>query len=426
MLNRRPLVLFVTVFAATLLLTNAWATSQEKVPHNFKNNGEDGYYPASVIFDSAGNIYGTTQYGGAHAYGTVFELMPKAGGGWTEKILHNFNGNGRDGYYPSANLILDAAGNLYGTTVYGGAYDLGTVFELMPKAGSGWTEKIVHNFNDNGKDGYYPRAALIFDAGGNLYGTTSDGGGKGSYGSVFELTPKKGAWTEDILHSFRPASGDGDHPSAALIFDAAGNLYSTTLDGGGTSSYGTVFKLTHQTGSWTEKILHSFYRDGSDDGSGPGGLIFDGDGNLYGVTSLGGSGTCVVEGEISGCGVVFKLTPAGEETILYNFQNNGKDGQYPTGGLIFNPAGSLYGTTQYGGTGACQLEGFVGCGTVFELTPEWTETVIWSFNSKDGFGPQSPLVLDAAGDLYGATGLGGTSGTACGGDGCGTAFEITP
>ncbi len=259
-----------------------------------------------MIIDAAGNLYGTTEYGGDYSCGgpgcgTVFELMPTEGGGWTEKKLHNF-GNGTDGVFPLADLNLDVAGNLYGTTYGGGglcSYGCGTVFELTPNGNGNWTEKVLHSFNDNGTDGDLPYAGLIFDAAGNLYGTTVAGGS--SYaGTVFELTPHgNGNWTEKVLHSFSNVGTDGASPFAGLIFDAAGNLYGTTTYGG--NHPGTVFELTPTGGGdWTEKVLHSFSNVGTDGAYPYGGLIFDAAGNLYGTTYLGGT---------YNYGTVFEVTP---------------------------------------------------------------------------------------------------------------------
>jgi uncharacterized repeat protein (TIGR03803 family) len=226
-----------TLFELTPAGGGSWT---EQVVHNFNHDFTDGDEPyAGLIVDAAGNLYGTTSGGGTIGYGTVFELTPTGGGTWTE-VLHSF-GDGTDGLYPWAGLIFDAAGNLYGTTSEGGTYDGGTVFELTPAAGGGWTEKVLHSFG-NGNDGAYPHyAGLIFDAAGNLYGTTSGGGTYGG-GTVFELTPAGGgSWTETVLHSFGNGT-DGAEPYAGLVFDAVGNLYGTTL-GGGTYNYGTVFEL---------------------------------------------------------------------------------------------------------------------------------------------------------------------------------------
>ncbi|MGA2904008.1 MAG: choice-of-anchor tandem repeat GloVer-containing protein [Candidatus Korobacteraceae bacterium] len=249
----------LAIFAVTLLVTSTWAATREwneKVLHSFNNNGVDGAEPyAGLIFDAAGNLYGTTGNGGVNAGGTVLELTPAGGGNWAETVLYSFcsQTNCTDGANPSASLIFDAAGNLYSTTDAGGTYGDGTVFELTPTAGGGWTEQVLHSFNNNGTDGAYPYAGLIFDATGNLYGTTLNGG---TYqcvdegcGTVFELTPTAGGgWTEQVLHNFGNGT-DGFWPYAGLILDAAGNLYGTTQLGGtggncGGYGCGTVFELT--------------------------------------------------------------------------------------------------------------------------------------------------------------------------------------
>ena len=327
------------------LSPGAGGTWTEQVLHSF-GSGTDGKRPlAGVIFDAAGNLYGTTNLGGTSASGTVFELTPAGGGTWTEKVLWSF-GTGTDGNGPQAGLIFDAAGNLYGTTFQGGTYTYGTVFELSPGAGGTWTEKVLHSFDQNGTDGAFPAAALIFDAAGNLYGTTS-GGGTSNAGTVFELTPAGGgSWTEKVLHNFGSGT-DGSYPQAGLVFDAAGNLYGTTYEGG-TYGLGTAFELTPAGGgTWTEQVLHNF--GNSTDGANPqAGLIFDDAGNLYSTTYSGGS---------YGGGTVFRLNAQGE-TLLFSF--SGTDGANPFAGLIFDGAGNLYGTTWLGGT---QSEG-----TAFELT----------------------------------------------------------
>ena len=237
----------------------------------------DGISPSGgLIFDTAGNLYGTTSQGGEYSSncnlgcGTAFELTPAAGGGWTHQVLHTFTNN-PDGALPSAGLIFDAAGNLYGTTSQGGTYPYGTVFELMPAAGGKWTEQVLHSFDYT--DGWLPSEVLVFDAGGNLYGTTAFGGTY-NQGTVFELTPTVGGgWTEKALHNFNysVSRADGWWPASGLIFDAAGDLYGTTYYGGispnavsTASGYGTAFELTPAGGSWTEKMLHSFNLNGTD------------------------------------------------------------------------------------------------------------------------------------------------------------------
>ena len=409
----------LAMFTVALFVTSAWAAAPEKVLRSFNVSGNDGFYPyAGLVFDAAGNLYGTTMEGGIHGQGMVFELTPQESGSWTEKVLHSFNST--DGAYPYAGLIFDAAGNLYGTTVRGGIHDDGAVFELTPKEGGGWTEKVLHSFG-HGTDGTYPFAGLIFDAAGNLYGTTYEGGIHG-YGTVFELTPQEGGgWTEEVLHSFNLNGTDGAYPQASLIMDAAGNLYSTTYAGGihlqsgcGSVGCGTVFEVSpREGGAWTETVLHSFNFNGTDtDGDEPyAGLIIDAAGNLYGTTIAGG---------IHNNGTVFELSPREGggwlETVLHSFNLNGTDGAVPYASLIMDAAGNLYGTTYDGGIHYS--------GTVFELTPRegggWTETVSHSFgNGTDGYEPYAGLIIDAAGNLSGTTVEGGIHGY-------GTVFEITP
>ena len=414
--------------------------STERVLYSFDANGVDGYDPwAGLIFDAAGNLYGTTAEGGTYGScyggcGTVFELTPTAGGGWAEQVLYSF-GNGTDGAFPAAGLIFDAAGNLYGTTLGGGDYGYGTVFELTPTVGGGWTEQVLYSFNLNGTDGVWPAANLIFDRSGNLYSTTWGGGeyeyncdnGVPGCGTVFELSPTAGGgWTEQVLWNFGNGT-DGTNPEAGLIFDAAGNLYGTTVNGGtyDNCSYGgcgTVFELTPTAGGgWTEQVLHNF-GNGTDGAYVYGGLIFDAAGNLYGTASGGGTYTSC----LGGCGMVFELTSTGgggwTETVLYSF-GNGTDASAPTASLIFDRSGNLYGTTEWGGTYDNCIPPY-GCGTVFELKRTagggWTEQVLHNFgNGADGTDPFAGLIFDAAGNLYGTTEGGGTYGV-------GTVFELTP
>jgi uncharacterized repeat protein (TIGR03803 family) len=369
-------LLIVTVL--TLMLPPA-AEAADKFKELHRFYGSDGINPsAALIFDAAGNLYSTTLYGGAYKLGTVFKLTPNADGGWTESVLHSFNGS--DGSNPYAGLIFDAAGNLYGTT-YDGA---GTVFKLMPNADGSWTESVLHTFN-GGSDGAYLQAGLIFDAAGNLYGTTLYGGAD-NLGTVFMLTPNAdGSWTESVLHSF---SDESHGPSAGLILDAAGNLYGTTSYGGA-HNMGTVFMLTPNVdGSWTESVLHSF---NNSEGEPIAGLIFDAAGNLYGTTYDGGA---------HNFGTVFMLTPTADgswtESVLHSF--NGSDGSNPYAGLIFDAAGNLCGTTRLGGS--------EGGGTAFELSPNqdgnWEFSLLHVFKGKPALGPfLGSLVLGSAGTLYG-------------------------
>jgi uncharacterized repeat protein (TIGR03803 family) len=330
--------------------------------------------------------------------------------GWaaSERVLHNFNDT--NGNVPQAGLMVDGSGNLYGTTNAGGTYDKGTVFQLTSTDGDHWTEKVLLNFK--GRDGAIPLSSLIFDARGNLYGTTMMGGGgsscTGGCGTVFELMPEAGGgWKEQVLHRFSNNGTDGYYPESALIFDTSGNLYSTTSSGG-TGGVGTVFELTPQSGFWSEKVLHPFKGGGRPFGS----LVFDASGNLYGTTAFGGA---------LADGTVYELTPKTDggwaQTVLFGF--NGADGSQPLAGLIFDASGNLYGTTSVGGT--------YNYGTVFELSPKagggWKRKLVLSFSYLDGYYPTAILTIDEAGNLYGTT-YGGGSGNCQ--FGCGTVFELSP
>ena len=402
--QRLPIRLIATlaIFTMILFVISTWAAAQEQVLHSFTNNGTDGIVPdGGVIFDGVGNLYGTTFSGGAHSDGTVYELTPAGGGGWTEKVLHSFDQNGTDGSFPAASLIFDTAGNLYGTTAGGGTYTKGTVFELTPAGGGTWTEKVLYSFG-NGTDGFSPYSGLVFDAAGNLYGTAYYGGTY-SRGTVFELTPQAGGtWTEQVLHSFGNGT-DASAPFAGLAFDTAGNLYGTT-EVGGAHTAGTVYELTPAGGgAWTEKVVYSFVNNGTDGTVPKSGVIFDGAGNLYGTTNQGGTYTL---------GTLFELTPAGggtwTEQVLHNF-GNGTDGAVPYSTLIFDTAGNLYGTTYQGGS--------YGGGTVFRFNAQG-EVLLQSFSGTDGANPIAALIFDGAGNLYGTTIAGGASNE-------GAVFEIT-
>ena len=216
-------------------------------------NGKDGYAPtAGLTLDTAGNLYGTTGgtvYGEGHE-GTVFELKRGGKGNWTHKVLHQF-GQGTDGQIPLGGIVFDFAGNLYTTTSVGGTEGYGAVVELLPGSRGHWTEKVLHNFVNDGVDGTFPESGVIVDSAGKLYGTTTMGGSGngcsrqfGLCGVAFELRPRSnGKWTEEVLHSFLPTGSDGIGPSDSLIFDTAGNLYGTACCGGTSGLYGTVFEI---------------------------------------------------------------------------------------------------------------------------------------------------------------------------------------
>jgi uncharacterized repeat protein (TIGR03803 family) len=262
--------------------------------HSFKSNGKDGCIVYSgVIRDASGNLYGTTSQGGANSAGSVFELSPATGGTYTERILHAFSDDGVDGISPQAGVVLDPTGNLYGTTYYGGTYGNGTVFELKHTADGAWGEKILSSFYEFSFGPQNPFGGVIFDTAGNLYGTTYQGGAYNA-GTAFELTPATGGtWNWMILHSLNNNGVDGAFPAVGLIFDTAGNLYGTTIYGGAEDG-GIAFELTPAGGgAWTETVLHSFGQAG--DGFYPdASLILDSAGNLYGTVELGDEGNGTV------------------------------------------------------------------------------------------------------------------------------------
>lgn len=408
----------------------------------------------------------------------------------TEAILHSFTGS-PDGAAPLSDLTMDSVGNLYGTTSGGGSAGFGTVFELKHSA-NGWSEQVLYSFA-GGTNGYHPEAGVIFDASGNLYGTTAFGG-TGGVGTVFKLAPSgKGGWTESVIYAFNASAGSS--PQTDLVFDAQGNLYGTTKYGGGAGGNtcnffggcGAVFQLAPQAdGSWKETTIYAFA--GQPDGALPAsGVILDSEGNLYGVTDLGGNGSCFIyfggQGRIPGCGIAYKLAPNSgggwTETVIYNFFEGGGFGTFASGGLLFDNADHLLGITGGGGDGRGVvfelnnspkrgwqqnvLHFFYGYpidganptgalvadpdgdllfgvtpnggpnqfGAVFELRPStnsplgWKERVVHSFASGgDGNNPSAGLLRNSQGHLFGTT-LGGGAGTGCSG-GCGTVYEVTP
>jgi uncharacterized repeat protein (TIGR03803 family) len=409
------------VIVALASVAGAWAASG-KVLHTFQGRNDGAFPTGSLIFDGSGNLFGTASFDGAYRSGTIFELTPAKHGRWEQRVIHAFT-SGWDGADPGAGLVADRSGNFYGTTQSGGGggctSGCGVVFKLTPPgAGGKWKETVLHLFRVS-RGGFDPVAKLAFDTAGNLYGTTTEGGGY-NIGTAFKMWPLKGgAWKERILRSF--TQRDGGYTEVGLIPDDSGNLYGTTPYGGA-YGYGTVFELKRSSsGKWDEIVLHSFQQDDETRG----GLIFDPKGNLYGTTFHGGGNGCFGG---SGCGTVFELTPNDHgkwtESTLYIFAG-GTDGAGPSA-LIFDSKGNLYGTTQYGGGGGC-YENY-GCGTVFKLTQNsrggWTETLSYALNNIAGNSPGAGVILDSSGNLYGTTEYGG-SGTRCS-EGCGIVFEITP
>ncbi len=403
--RKRNAMLTLLVLGVTL---GAAGARTETVLYSFcpENYCRDGAYPStSLIFDQKGNLYGTTPYGGANESGTVFEFTAEG----NETVRHSFGGAQGDGFYPEAGLIFDNRGNLYGTTADGGGTSNGgTVFKLTP-AGE---ETVLYQFcaESNCSDGATPQGGLVFDQKGNLYGTTFQGGNPDNCylgcGVVFKLTPQG---KETVLYRFCPKinCADGEFPEGGLLIDRKGNLDGTVYEGGAYGA-GAVFKVTPDG---KETILHSFGAQA--DGEYPeAGVIFDQKGNLYGTTTRGGA---------YAYGTIFKLTPPNKEKVLYSFcpQTNCADGAYPLAGLIFNQKGNLYGTTVGGGAHEY--------GTVFKLTPAGKESVLYSFCAQndcaDGKEPYAGLVFDQKGNLYGTTYDGGL--TSCD-IGCGTVFKLTP
>jgi uncharacterized repeat protein (TIGR03803 family) len=396
-------------------------SNSANVLHSF-SGGVDGLSPVgAVTLDAAGNIYGTTAGSTEDCCGTVFKIDASG----QETVLYNFSG-GADGSTPQAGVVLDAAGNLYGTTLAGGTSSEGVVYKLDPSG----NETVLHTFTGHA-DGGLPDAGLIFDSAGNLYGTT-EGGGSGG-GVVFKIAP---SGVETVLHAFHGES-DGSRPTAGVVRDAAGNLYGTTSSGGGVSHDGTVFKIDS---SGDESVLYRFSSSGSF--SPLGGVVLDSAGNLYGTASMGetyatdfgsvftvsvdgqetelhnfsegaGVGGADPSGGLTrdaagnfygstsaggaGGGVIFKLNPFGKETVIYNF-TGGADGLSPNGNLIRDSEGNFYGTTEYGGDTYC----FQGCGVVFKIDPSGNETVLHTFIAgDDGGNPLSGLIRDSEGNLYG-------------------------
>lgn len=263
---------------------------REAVLYSFAG-GTDGAAPqAGLVMDAAGNLYGTTSQGGSNGNGTVFELTKRAAAQWTETVLYSF-GTGTDGAVPVSGVMLDSAGNLYGTTSAGGAYGYGTVFQLVP--GTAWTENVLHSFQ-NASDGATPYAGLISDAAGNIYGAATDGGANGG-GTVFELAPSNGAWNFTVLTSLAGWGISGTFRN--LMFDSSGNLYGTTHCDGANNA-GTIYELTPSGGGWAYTLLYTF--TGGGDGQYSISNLVMKHGKLYGTTIKGGA---------NGAGVIYELRP---------------------------------------------------------------------------------------------------------------------
>jgi uncharacterized repeat protein (TIGR03803 family) len=380
------------VFALVVVTPQAARAQTLNVLHTFSGAGDGADPSAGLTIDHAGNLYGTTIYGGGSNNGTVFKLS-HSGSNWVLNTLCSFTG-GNDGGNPQARVIFGPDGSLYGTTSAGGFGD-GTVFNLKPQviacksAICPWSETVLYRFQE-GSDGTTPEYGdLTFDQTGNLYGTTVAGGLRtceGDCGVVFKLTRSGSSWTESVVYSFT-GGNDGGTPFSGVIFDSAGDLYGSAYYGGAQSA-GTVYELIPSGSSWTEKTLTDFSGGG---GYPIGGLTFDAQGNLFGTGFVGGT--------------VFELMPSNGSWV-YNLLEtfNGFDG--PFGSPTFDAAGNFYGTNA---TGGAYDQGFV-----FKFTPSnggWTFTDLYDFTGgNDGGFPVSNVIFDANGNLYGTTYLGGASG----------------
>jgi uncharacterized repeat protein (TIGR03803 family) len=414
--------LFLALACVRLAFPPDVAASSGKIIYSFAG-GADGAYPYSdLIVDAAGNLYGTTKQGGTVDGGTVFELT-RTKDGWKHQVLYSFLGGPNDGAGPIAGLVFDSAGNLYGTTAGGGSSSSGTVFKLARNSHGDWTESILYSFTGSNGDGANPNTDLVLDSKGNLYGTTSGGGQyyKGECysgcGIVFRLTPNSnGTWTETVIHVFA-GTPDGGIPASAVALDADGNIYGTTAYGGTEQCWdylftgcGSLYKLTLDSGGgWTETLPYNFHRYQGTARNPSGGFLLEKAGRIFGTSTVGGDRN----------GAVFKLeqTKKGwEQIVLYRFYGN-PDGENPIGRLAVGPNGKLYGATAGGGMNSYQYNG-----TVFELNQTqggWRERVLLNANGF-GYNPQAGPTVDSQGHVY------GTFTDSSNGNSFGAVYEIVP
>jgi uncharacterized repeat protein (TIGR03803 family) len=390
------------------MLVSATSASTTKVIYTFAGGKDGEYLDTDLVTDSAGNIYGSTVLGGDFGGGTVFQLSP-SGTGWTHTVLYSFTG-GKDGGEPYKGVTLDPQGNVYGTAVTGGAGSCdggcGVAFKLTNSGGT-WTQSVIHTFT-GGNDGSGPGSGLTFDQHGNLYGMTPTGGAD-SLGVIYQLKPQtNGAWKLNVIHTFTGGVDGSTGSAGRMILDRAGNLYGVATFGGA-NGHGVAFELTRTQTGWTLLPLYAFM-DQPDGASPYGGLIFDKAGNLYGTTYYAG---------VNDVGTVYKLTHANgawSESVLYSFKG-GTDGSSPISTLVSDAAGNLYGTTSDGGTGCA-------CGVIFKLAHgangTWTESVPYRFPGAPNAGfAYNGMVVDSAGNFYGATVHGGPTND-------GTIYKFTP
>ena len=391
----RSLRLFAQAISVFLLIfvCGSWAAVTEQVIYNFPTSNQ-GYFAETPLLYYKGRFFGATNVGGGTQCncGVIFLLAPGASGTWNYHVLYRFQG-GTDGYDPVGNLVFDAAGNLYGATQEGGSSFSGAVFELSPNPDGHWTFKTIYSFGGNGSgDGVYP-GGLAIDGASNLYGATNEGGANNK-GTVFKLTPgADGNWSESILYSFTGAA-DGAYPNWDVALDSAANIYGTTGTGGA-NNLGTVFQISpNSSGGWTETTL----MNGTTTTGIPLNITIDAAGNLFGTTFSSNQGNL---------GTVFEVSPNSSGTwttsVLHTFANV-RSGEWPKGSLIIDASGSLYGTTEFGGA--------FSSGTVFKLTPGssgfWGFTILYSFAGapNDGAAPLVGLTM-VNGTLFGDTAVGG-------------------
>jgi uncharacterized repeat protein (TIGR03803 family) len=367
---------FIGVLGLGMVTTQPAEAQTFSVMYNFAGSSDGGDPYASLIRDSAGNLYSTVGYGGTYFAGAVFKVAPNG----AESVLYSFTG-GADGAYPISSLVRDSAGNLYGTTTMGGSANAGVVFKVDPQG----AETVLHNFT-GGTDGVDPVGGLLRDKAGNLYGTTSQGG-TANAGVLFKISPRG---KESILHTFTGGANDGKYPTyTSVLRDTLGTIYGVTEEGGAADG-GIVYKLS-RGGKWT--VLYSF-RGGTKDGCNVLGTPFmDKQGNIYGTTSSCGA---------SKLGTVWKLNKNGKETVLHSFAGGASDGEYPLAGVIMDADGNLYGSTETGGA--------ANVGTVYKVSNTGTETLLHSFDGADGKYPYCGFVQNAKGTIFGTTQNGGTIG----------------
>lgn len=396
---------FLFCIAISLLSVPSWAANSTKLIYSFAGGGDGEYTDTELVMDASGNLYGTSVQGGTYGGGTVFEVTPSG----VHTVLYNFTG-GTDGGEPYKGVTIDPQGNLYGTAVTGGSGSCeggcGVVFKLTNTSGV-WTESVIHAFT-GGSDGSGPGSPVEFDQRGNLYGTTPTGG-KYGMGVVYQLAPSGSSWKLHVVHAFTGGSDGGGGSASSLLIDKSGNLYGVCTVGG-VNGFGTVYEISPVNSQWQFKTLYAF-KDQPDGALPYGGVVFDKQGNLYGTTYYAG---------VNDLGTVYKLMHSNGhwvESVLYSFKG-GSDGASPISGLVADGSGNFYGTTSDGGASSCS------CGVIFKMTRgsggKWTESVVYQFpgDPEPGFA-YNGLISNSTGSFYGATVHGGSNND-------GAVYEFTP